>query len=193
MRVSASTIAAVNGLSQQPLARFLDEVASTRPAPGGGSSSAVTVALAAALVEMAAGISGGDPEREGRARTLRAAALELAERDLTSYETVFDALRLPQDDPERPERVEAALEEASRPPAEIAEAAAEIAELGAAVANAAGPSVRGDALAGCLLAEAAAAAAATLVEINLERRSDHPLRERAREARRRAGEARAHD
>jgi formiminotetrahydrofolate cyclodeaminase len=76
---------------------------------------------------------------------------------------------------------------------EIAEAAAETAVLGAAVLDTARPSVRGDALAGCLLAEAAAAAAATLVEINLEDRPEHPLRQRAREARRRAGEARAHD
>jgi len=183
----------VTGLSQQPLAQFLEEVASTSPAPGGGSSTAVTVALAAALVEMAAAIAASDPERVGRARSLRAAALDLAERELSSYEVVFGALRLPRDDPERPGRVEAALEEASRAPAEIAEAAAETAELGASVLNAASPSVRGDALTGCLLAESAAAAAATLVEINLERRADHPLRERAREARRRAGEARAHD
>jgi formiminotetrahydrofolate cyclodeaminase len=184
---------AVAGVSDQPLARFLEEVASTRPAPGGGSSTAVTVALAAALVEMAAGIAGADPGRGARARSLRAAALDMAESELTSYEPVLEALRLPKHDPERPGRVDAAREQASRTPVEIAEAAAETAVLGAAVLDTARPSVRGDALAGCLLAEAAAAAAATLVEINLEDRREHPLRRRAREARRRAGEARAHD
>ncbi len=181
------------GLSEQPLDQFLEEVARPRPAPGGGSSSAVTVALAAALVEMVAGIVEGDSGRVSRARSLRATALDLAERDLTSYERVLEAQRVPGDDPERGRRLDDALEEASRPPAEIAEAAAETAELGAAFVNAANPSVRGDALSACLLAEAATAAAAALVEINLERRPDHPLRERAREARRRAGEARAHD
>ena len=182
----------MTGLREQSLARFLEEVGSARPAPGGGSSVAVTVALAAALVEMSAAIS-GDADRAARAGALRADGLDLAERELTSYEPVFEALRLPAEDPQRRGRLEAALEEASSAPAEIAEAAAETAELGAVVLDAARPSVRGDALAGCVLAEAAAASAATLVEINLEGRPGAPLLERAREARRRAGEARAHD
>ena len=50
--------------------------------------------------------------------------------------------------------------------------------------------MRGDAVTGTLLAEAAAAAAATLVEINLGARPEDPARERARTARRRALEAR---
>jgi formiminotetrahydrofolate cyclodeaminase len=183
----------VAGLSEQPLARFLEDVAAPRPAPGGGSSTAVTVALAAALVEMAGAIAEADADRVARACALRTAALDLAEQELTSFGPVLEALRLPQDDPERPARLDAALEEASRSPAEIADAAAETAELGAALLDATSPSVRGDAIAGCLLAEAAAAAAATLVEINLEGQPGHPLLNQAREARRRAGEARAHD
>ena len=163
-----------------------------RPAPGGGSSTAVTVALAAALVEMAGAIAEAAPAIAGRAAGLRVRALGLAQAELTSYEPVLEALRLPEDDPERAGRVEDALEQAGRTPAEIAETAAETAELGAAVLESAAPAVRGDALVGCVLAEAAAAAAATLVEINLESRPGHPLLGRAREARRRAGEARAH-
>ena len=182
----------MSGFTEQPLARFLEEVAAPRPAPGGGSSTAVTVALAAALVEMAGAISGAAPGIAARTAELRARALSLAETELSSYAPVLDALRLPEDDPQRAERVGAALEAASRSVAEIAEAAAEAAELGAAVLDDAGPAVRGDALAGCVLAEAAAAAAATLVEINLEGRPEHPLIARAREARRRAGAARAH-
>ena len=104
-----------------------------RPAPGGGSSTAVTVALAAALVEMAGAIAGAAPAIAGRAAGLRARALGLAQAELTSYEPVLEALRLPEDDPERAGRVEAALEQAGRTPAEIAETAAETAELGAAV------------------------------------------------------------
>ena len=58
------------------------------------------------------------------------------------------------------------------------------------MAAAAGVAVRGDAVTGTLLAEAAAAAAATLVETNLRGRPDDPSRRRAAEARVRAGEAR---
>ena len=50
--------------------------------------------------------------------------------------------------------------------------------------------MRGDAVTGVLVAEAAAAAAATLVEINLERDPAAPEVERARTARERAGRAR---
>jgi formiminotetrahydrofolate cyclodeaminase len=179
----------VSGVGEQPLASFLDEVARATPAPGGGSSAAVALGLAAALVEMAAGLA-GDAEAASRASGLRAQALELAERELSSYAPVLEAMRLPRDDPSRSSRIEQTLLEASRTPLAIAEGAAEIAELGAAVARASSPSVRGDALAGTAIAEAAAAAAARLVEINLERQPTSPELEKAREAAVRAGSAR---
>ena len=40
-----------------PLERFLEQVAARKPAPGGGASAAVTVALAAALSSMSARLS----------------------------------------------------------------------------------------------------------------------------------------
>ena len=186
----AVTIAAVSGFRGQSLASFTDEVARATPAPGGGTSAAVAAGLAAALVEMAAQLA-GDTTAASRAGELRGHVLELAEQDLSSYAAVFDAMRLPRDDPSRSGRVEEALLEASRPPTAIAECAAEVAELGAEVCRATSPHVRGDALTGALLAEAAAAAAATLVQINLERQPAAPELGRAKAARDRAGRARA--
>jgi formiminotetrahydrofolate cyclodeaminase len=171
------------------LAALLGDVAAATPAPGGGSSAAVATALAAALVEMSARIA-QVPATPDRARALRERCLALADEELTSYAPVLEAERLPADDPERAGRLEAALGDASRAPLEIAEAAAEIAALGAKVAAAAGVAVRGDATTGTLLAEAAAAAAATLVETNLRGRPDDPSARRAAEARLRAHEAR---
>ena len=185
----AVTIAAVSGLPGQSLASFIDEVARATPAPGGGTSAGVAAGLAAALVEMAAQLA-GDTTAASRANELRAHALELAERDLSSYAAVFDAMRLPSDDPSRSGRVEEALLEASGPPTAIAEAAAEVAELGAEMCRVTNPHVRGDALTGALLAEAAAAATSTLVEINLERQPGAPELERVKAARDRAGRAR---
>lgn len=185
----AVTIAAVSGLPGQSLASFIDEVARATPAPGGGTSAGVAAGLAAALVEMAAQLA-GDTTAASRANELRAHALELAERDLSSYAAVFDAMRLPRDDPSRSGRVEEALLEASGPPTAIAECAAEVAELGAEMCRATNPHVRGDALTGALLAEAAAAATSTLVEINLERQPGAPELERVKAARDRAGRAR---
>ena len=169
----------MTGLADRPLVGLLDVVASTDPAPGGGSSAALAETPDPAL-------SDDLPER---ARELRAQALALADRDLSSYAPVLDALRLPEGHPERAPRLEAALTEASQAPLAIAEAAAEAAELGARVTIASKPAVRGDALAGVLIAEAATAAAASLVEINLAGRDDADLA-LARDARRRAQEAR---
>lgn len=186
------------GLADQPYRGILDFVASTDPAPGGGPSAALAAALGAALLEMTAGLEltrdAPDPavtqEAASRARQLREEALALADRDMSSYAPVLDALRLPESDPERAGRLEAALTGASRAPLAIAEAAAEAAVRGARVTAASDPAVRGDALAGVLIAEAAAVAAASLVEINLAGR-DEPDLALARDARRRAEEARA--
>jgi methenyltetrahydrofolate cyclohydrolase len=180
----------MSGLRDQALVSFLDEVAAGTPAPGGGSSAAVTLALGAALVEMSASLA-GESDAASRAAELRAEALELAEAELSSYAPVLEAVRLPRDDPARAGRVEAALLEASRTPLAIAERAAEAAGLAAAVAKASSPSVRGDAVTGVLLAEAACAAAAGLVEINLPRQPAVPELERAREAAVTAGRARS--
>ena len=124
----------MSGLREQPLASLLDEVAGATPAPGGGTSAAFAFALGAALVEMSAGLA-GETGAASRACELRGQALELAERELSSYAPVLEAARLPRDDPSRAVRLEEALLEASRTPLAIAEGAAEGAELGAAVAG----------------------------------------------------------
>ena len=182
-------------LSKQPLDEFLASVADGTPAPGGGSSAAVAAALAAALVEMAARLASSGPaaarpnraavaspshRAADQARALRARALRFAHEELSSYAPVLDA----RNDQER----SLALAAASEPPAQIAETAAEVAELGVEVAESASAAVRGDALTGVTLAEAAASAAFRLVEINL---GSGPVLERARAAELRAARARA--
>lgn len=115
---------------------------------------------------MAASFSDLDPQFQ-RAGELRTRALELAEIELHAYEPVLEALRLPRDDPERAERVRTAETEASQSPLELTRVAAELAELGAELAEGGNPTLAGDAIAGVLVAEAAAQAAARLVAINL--------------------------
>jgi formiminotetrahydrofolate cyclodeaminase len=177
----------MDSLSKQPLEEFLTNVAAATPAPGGGSSAAVSAALAAALVEMAASVPSSQASGAARsdraaerAGALRARALRLAQEEMSAYAPVLEA----RDEHER----ELALAAASEPPAQIAETAAEVAELGVEVATSASPSVRGDALAGVVLAEAAASAAFRLVEINA---GSGPVLERARQAELRAVNARA--
>jgi methenyltetrahydrofolate cyclohydrolase len=162
-------------------------VAARTPAPGGGASAAWACAVAAALVEMAANFTPDREDTAHRARELRTRSLELAEDELHAYEPVLDAIRLPRQDPDREDRIRAAQLEAAGPPLAIANAAAELAELATALATTGNPNLAGDAITGALLAEAAAQAAARLVQINL---GDNPLVREATELARRARSAR---
>jgi methenyltetrahydrofolate cyclohydrolase len=116
---------------------------------------------------MAANFAEGEVEPFERAGQLRTRALELAEIELHAFEPVLEALRLPRDVPDRARRVEAAKIAASKSPLEIALLAAEVAGLAAELAQTGNPNLSGDAIAGAVLAEASAQAAARLVQINL--------------------------
>jgi formiminotetrahydrofolate cyclodeaminase len=163
--------------ARQPLGDLLAALAARTPAPGGGSAAAWGLALSAALVEMACSFTlarAGYEDRHERmraiatrARELRAAALEHAERELHAYGGVIEALQLPDGDPERPQRIAAANSAAADSPLGIARDGAELAALAAEVARVGNPNLIGDALTGALLAEAACRAAANLVKINL--------------------------
>jgi formiminotetrahydrofolate cyclodeaminase len=163
------------------LASFLAGVAERTPAPGGGAAAGAGCALGAALAEMAARFAGLD-EAAARAAALQGEALALAEADLTAYEPVLAALRLPVNDPGRAGALASAQSAAADVPLAIAEAAAATAALAREVAAAGRPGLRGDALAGADLAAGAARAAARLVEINLEAADDDPRVARARAA-----------
>lgn len=184
-------------------AGLLDEVAAETPAPGGGAAAAWAGALAGSLVEMAASFAVGHPELADRqerfrmigqrARTLREMALELADEDARVFAPVLAAKRLAPDDPGRSQAILEASAAAARPPMAVARTCAELAELGAELVQSGNQNLAGDALAGTLLAEAACAAAARLVAINLASESGDArltesaaLAERAAGARRRA-------
>ena len=138
-------------------------------------------ALAASVVEMAARFA-DDAEGVARAAELRRALRLLGERDAEAYGAVLAA---------RGDARDEALAAAADPPLLMAEAAAEIAELGARLAVEGKRSLRGDALAGVFVAEAAARAAATLVAIDLEAHAEDPRRDSAAAAAERAARARA--
>jgi formiminotetrahydrofolate cyclodeaminase len=178
-------------LLDRPLSEVLDGVAAATPAPGGGSSAAVACALAAGLVEMVAGFTLAYDDADAEMRELhdRAAALRddaaaLGELELRAYAPVLAAMQRSPDDPERPAALDAALSRAADSPLAIARVAAAVAELAVEAARRGRPHLRGDAVTGALLAEAAAAAASRLALINLEGRpADQRLGELERLAR----------
>jgi methenyltetrahydrofolate cyclohydrolase len=129
----------------------------------------------------------GEWDAAHRAHDLRLRALELAEIELDAYQPVLDALRLPRDDPDRVARIDAARTKASESPLEVAWVASDVAEMAADLVGGGNPNLTGDAIAGTLLAEAAAQAAARLVAINL---TDGPMVDQAANLARQAHAAR---
>lgn len=165
-------IGTVPNYAELPLGRFLDMVASREPAPGGGASAAVTVALAAALTGMAARFSTdklADAETlAATAEELRGRVMPLARADATAYGRVLDAYRTQRDDEERRRhKIREALSGAADVPLSIAEIGAEVAGIAARLAVEGNPNLRGDAVTATVLAGAGVRAAAALVEINV--------------------------
>ena len=140
-------------LSERSVAEFLAALGERTPAPASGAATALTAALAAALVELA-GRFAGDEEAIVRAKALWSRLAELADEDAAAY-TAFLA-----------ERSDATRERIIAVPLEIAECAEEAAELAERVRAQLRTAVVGDAEAGRELARAASRIARRLAELN---------------------------
>lgn len=140
-------------LSERSVGEFLAALGERTPAPASGAATAVTAALAAALVELA-GRFAGDEEAIVRAKALWSRLAELADEDAAAY-TAFLAER----SDENRERIIAV-------PLEIAGCAEETAELAERVRRQLRTAVVGDAEAARDLAATAARVARRLAEMN---------------------------
>ena len=162
MTAESSPDSSLDSFLDQPVRGFLDQLAARTPTPGGGGAAAVTGAMAAGLVAMAARFSGRQLPEAGdladEADRLRHMASQLADMDARAYTAVLASRGL--------ERKEALLA-AAMIPLEIAAIGARVAGLAARVAEAGHPNLRGDAVTGAVLAAASARSAGGLVEINV--------------------------
>ncbi len=151
----------------------MELVASREPAPGGGASAAVTVALAAALSSMSARFSTGHlveaPALTERAEQLRSEVMPLARADAAAYGHVLESYRGQREGDKEGQRrkIREALSEAASVPLAVAEIGAELVGIAVRLVREGNPNLRGDAVVAALLAEAGVRAAAKLVEINV--------------------------
>jgi formiminotetrahydrofolate cyclodeaminase len=167
----------VSSFLDEPVRGFLDQLAARTPAPGGGGAAAVTGAMAAGLVAMAARFSATRLPEAGeladQADELRCRVAQLADLDAEAYTAVLEALRGPAEAGQRQEaqpreaRRREALLGAAVVPLEVAEIGARVALMAARLAEAGNPNLRGDAATGAVLAAASARSAACLVDINV--------------------------
>ena len=155
----------------EPVRGFLDQLADRTPTPGGGGAAAVTGAMAAGLVAMAARFSAtrlpGAGELADQADELRRRLAQLADMDAQAYAAVLEALRLPREASQREVKRQEALLGAALVPLEIAGIGAQVAVMAARLAETGNPNLRGDAVTGAVLAAASARSAACLVDINV--------------------------
>ncbi|MCU0510338.1 MAG: cyclodeaminase/cyclohydrolase family protein [Anaerolineae bacterium] len=161
---------------------FSERLASSEPAPGGGSASAAAGAMAAGLAAMVARLTIGrekyaahQDEMEkvlAQAERLRGQMLALVDADTVAYQNVMAAYRLPKGDAEqqaaRKSAVQEALLHAADIPLAAAEAAVQILNLAALASQHGNKNAASDAAVSALLAHAALHGAARNVRINLE-------------------------
>jgi formiminotetrahydrofolate cyclodeaminase len=167
--------------ADEALPVYLDDAASGKPAPGGGSVSACVGALGAALTSMVCNLTIGKEQFaavEGRmnevlaaSEAARARLQQLLQDDTTAYSGVLVAYRLPKDTDEqkaaRHRAVQDGLIVAADVPLEICRVAVEVCRLAKVAAELGNTNAVTDAGIGALLGEAAAVGAALNVRINL--------------------------
>lgn len=177
---------------ERSLDRFLDELASKAPAPGGGSVAALSGALAAGLVSMVCNLTVGkekyaDVEDDikallARSEELRKRLIDLLEADVQVYTKVSKAYKMPRVTEEekrvRTEAIQAALKEAAAVPMAVAEACVKVLELCTRVAKKGNVMAVSDAGIAALMAEAGLRSAALNVLINLGAIKDQEFVER---------------
>ena len=153
---------------------LLDRFAAKQPTPGGGGAAAITAAVAAGLLGMAARFSTAQlidaASCAAYADRVRTQVAALAEQDAEAYQAVLAAFALPREpDPQvRRRQIRRALERAARVPTEIAEAACGVAVEAVELVKRGNRNLRGDAFTAAVLAAAASRSAAELVRINVD-------------------------
>ena len=166
---------------EESIQHYLDELASAQPTPGGGSASALSGALGAALASMVCRLTPGKAGYEEvqseiehiweQTEQLRARFAQLLQEDIIAYGQLAAAYRMPRvTDEERNERaatIQKQLAQAARVPLEGVECAATLTRLCQRLAEIGNVNVLSDILAGTALARAAAEGAASMVHINL--------------------------
>jgi formiminotetrahydrofolate cyclodeaminase len=174
---------------------FLTDLAARTAAPGGGATSALHAAQAAALLAMVARYSDGAKYAadasaiesvRADADELRESCTNLIDADATAFAAVAAAYRLPRDTPElagdRSEAIAAALAGAAEPPAAVITAAARLMKLAEVLLPIGNRNVVSDVAAAAEAIRAAVATARINIQVNLRGMTDASARARLTEA-----------
>ncbi len=157
---------------------FIKEVASDKPAPGGGSVSALGGALAAALTVLVGKTTVGkekyaDVQEEmeeivSKGTELHKKLTKSVDEDTEAFNQILSAYRMPKDEPEvRSRAIQEALKQAAEVPLQVAKISFEVLDFAIAVAERGNKNAVTDSGVAALFAEAAIVGALYNVKINL--------------------------
>jgi len=168
-------------LVDMKLHAFLDELASSSPAPGGGSVAALAVALGAALSSMVCNLTIGKEKYEAvqteikaalkESEQLRRQLTELIDKDTEAFNEVMAAVKMPKETDEQKEKRRQALQKAyknaTRVPLQTARICDHVLDIALVVAEKGNKRSITDAAASALLTQAGVETALLNVRINL--------------------------
>jgi formiminotetrahydrofolate cyclodeaminase len=174
---------------EETLQRYLDDLASAQPTPGGGSTAALSGAMGAALASMVCRFTIGKQayasvqqeieELLGRTEYLRNRFQQLMQEDIEAYGRLSASYKLPRETNEeresRTKAIQKQLIEAALVPLEVAECAAELIKCCLRIAEIGNTTVLSDVATGAILASSAGDGAAFMVRINLRSMKDDKL------------------
>jgi len=182
-------------LTESPVNVFLEELASAKPAPGGGSAAALMGANGAALVSMVCNLTIGkkkyvavEPQMKeilAKADELRLRLIGLIEKDVAAYTGVSAVTKMPKEteaeQAARKAAMQKALKVATIPPLGIVEACTEVLKLCRPVAEMGTVGAVSDAGVAAVAAEAGMRSGAmnALINLGMIEDQDFVARERA--------------
>jgi glutamate formiminotransferase/formiminotetrahydrofolate cyclodeaminase len=184
-----------NSLLDLNLREFANELSMDSPAPGGGSTAALSGALSAALSSMVSNLTVGKKEYEDvqkdvkkfavSAQNLKDEFLRAVDLDTMAFNKVMDALKLPKKTDEQKEEKARAIEEASQEatliPLGVLEKSIEALKLATDIALKGNKNSLSDAGVAGLMAQAAAEGAYYNVKINLPGLEDADFKSKTKE------------
>ena len=161
------------------LNRFLEEMSSDTPTPGGGSASALAGALSASLVAMVAGLSfkkdktkkkGMEGIRE-KGLSIQKRLLQATAEDSKSFDAVIRAFRLPRNSEKerlhRVKEIQKAYQRATLTPQLVCQQSLQLLEYSKTLMLRGNPNAFSDAGVAAFLADAACAGGVLNIKINL--------------------------
>jgi len=168
-------------LAQLTVSRFLDELASASPAPGGGSAAALAAAVGSALSSMVCNLTIGKKKYEQveaemkrvlrKSEELRSIFSSMIDRDAAAFNKVMEAYSLPKETEDQKALRTAAIQEATKEaalvPLELMKHVIDAFALTRVVAEKGNVNSISDAGVSALMLHAACVSAALNVRINL--------------------------